>query len=374
VTFDGIVNPNIEWNPNGDKLGTMNGINYYATWDATNLSVAMVGGALNTNTYVVAVDTDAATRGSSNTGATGNLICAGFNGNGKGNFALARSGAGTSKSQASGGAWAAWAPSANTDAKDNGSNNVEFQLQWSDLGLPTPNSSVGLYLYVCNGSSLLSSWPPENVQPGINPVLNTEVVFSTNDAGRIPRTFGRHVGDDQVTIAPGGPYNLLNGYVQLANVSGVSSCAFAASVNGNADTTDPNTIRRTYLLTPGAGCTGLTANLTLKYEDGTAGNNAPSELAAFTEPSLKLLRWSGSVWSPLTTTVDTVNNVATTTGVSQFSPWSLGKGTPTAVTISSFTAVPQSKGEAGSQAVLGLGLFELLVVGFAVSRKSIVRH
>ena len=118
----------------------------------------------------------------------------------------------------------------------------------------------------------------------------------------------------------------------------------------------------------------MTADVTLKYEDGTMANNAPDELAGFAEASLNLLRWSGTAWSSLPSTVDMVNNAATATAVSQFSPWSLGKGTPTAVTISSFTAVPQSKGEAGSQAVLGLGLFELLVVGFAVSRKSIVRH
>jgi hypothetical protein len=194
----------------------------------------------------------------------------------------------------------------------------------------------------------------------MNPVLNTEVAFSTNDAGRFPRTYGRHVGDEQVTVSTGGPFNLLNGYVRLSNVSGVSGCAFTASVNGNADTTDPNTIRRTYTLTPGTGCTGLTTDLTLKYEDGTLANNAPDELAGFAESSLKLLRWSGASWSPLPTTVDTANNTATTTAVNQFSPWSIGKGTPTAVTISSFTAAPLSKGEAGFQSVWGLGLVELL--------------
>jgi hypothetical protein len=334
----------------------------------------MVGGAVSTNTYVAVVDTDASNRTSTNTGSTGNLVCAGFNGNGKGDFALARSVAGTAKNRGSSGGWGAWTASAGTDAKDNGSNNVEFQFQWSDLGLPPPNSSVGLYLYVCNGTTLVSAWPPENVQGGVSPVVNTEVVFSKNDTGRIPRTYGRHVGDETTTLAAGGSYDLLNGYVRLGKVSGVSSCAFTASVNGNADTSDPSTIRRSYVLSPGAACGGLTADVTLKYEDGTLANNAPDELAGFAEASLHLLRWSGTAWLSLPSTVDTVNNAATATAVSQFSPWSLGKGTPTAVTISSFTAVPQSKGEAGSQAVLGLGLFELLVIGFAVSRKSIVRH
>ncbi|HEX9074257.1 MAG TPA: hypothetical protein VF932_00695, partial [Anaerolineae bacterium] len=330
--------------------------------------------ALNTNTYVVVVDTDSTNRSPTNTGASAPLVCAGFNGNGKGDFALARSAGSTTKYQVSAGAWAgSWTP-LSTAALDNGSNNVEFQLQWSDLGLAPTNSSVGLYLYVCNGTSLVSAWPPENVQAGTNPTLNTEVVFSTNDTGRIPRTYGRHVGDEQVTVSTGGPFNLLNGYVRLSNVSGVSGCAFTASVNGNADTADPNTIRRTYTLTPGAGCTGLTADLTLKYEDGTLANNAPDELAGFMESSLKLLRWSGSSWSPLPTTVDTVNNAATTAAVNQFSPWSLGKGSPTAVTISSFTAVPLSKGEAGSQFVLGLGLVELLAGGIAFGARRRVRQ
>ncbi|CAG0944069.1 hypothetical protein ANRL1_01569 [Anaerolineae bacterium] len=369
ITFDGVTTASMEWNPNGDKLGTLGGIDYYATWDSTNLYVSMVGGAVNTNTYVVVVDTDSTNRSGSNTGATASLVCAGFNANGKGDLALARTASSTTKYQGAGGTWATWSPSATTNALDNGSNNVEFQLKWSDLGLPPTSNAAGLYLYVCNGTTLVSAWPPENTQAGANPVLNAETAFASNDSGRIPRTFGRHIGDEQSSISNSGSFSFLNGHVQLANVSGLAtSCSFNTTVTGNLDVSDTTTIRRTYVLSPGSGCTGLTADLTLKYETGTMPTNAPDEKNGISA-SLHMLRNTGSTWTdqcsgaPACTYPGT--GLVSLTGVNQFSAWTLGTGShPTAVRLTAFQASAQEPPSDWIMVASVLGVISIITGGW----------
>jgi hypothetical protein len=217
---------------------------------------------------------------------------------------------------------------------------AEFEINWADLGSPPPNSPVGLYLYVCNGATLISAWPPEDLQ-NASPTLNVVTLFSTAGTGETPRFQGKHKKDETITVMNGaGPFSALNGYVQLANVSGLSgSCSFNASVFGNADFNDAQIIHRQYTLTPGAGCTNLMADLTLKYEDGTMPNNAPSELGGLAESGLHILRRDGNAWTDLGGSVNAGANTASVKGITQFSIWTLGSGAhPTAVRLSTFVA------------------------------------
>jgi hypothetical protein len=320
---------------------------YYATWDAGNLYLGIKGTAEGNYTYAAVVDTDVTNETASNTGSAAALACAGgFNPIGKGDWALVRTGGtqaaagSTSKQQGSSGNWAAWTPSANTDAKDWGRNMAEFQFSWADLISPPPNSPVGLYLYVCNGATLISAWPPEDLQSS-GPTLNVVTLFSTAGSGETPRFQGKHKKDQTITVTNGaGPFSALNGYVQLSNVSGLNgSCSFDASVFGNADFNDAQIMHRQYTLTPGTGCTNLQADLTLKYEDGTMPNNAPSELGGLAESGLHVLRRDGNAWTDLGGSVNMGANTATVTGITQFSIWTLGSGAhPTAVRLSSFVA------------------------------------
>jgi hypothetical protein len=339
VVFDGAVGA--DWKQSAERLGTTGSFDYQVTWDANNLYAGIKGGPENSNyTYVAVVDTDPYA-GAANVGASAALACAGgFNSQGKGDFALVRTGqngstaGSTSKRVASGGTWASWTPSSNTDARDWGRNMAEFQFAWSDLGLSGVNNTVGLYLYVCNAGALASAWPPENVQAGAASLL-IETVFATNDASRTPRTYGVHYNVDTANAV--GLVSLLNGYVRLnVTTPGAASCTMSATVSGNNDGTASNLIRRTYLLTP-TNCSGLVADMTLKYEDGTTSNNAPSELKAFSESTMQLLRYNGTSWTDVgASSRDTTNNTMTKLGVSQFSPWSFGSATPTAVDLASF--------------------------------------
>lgn len=364
-----------DWNATSERLGTAptsgTTFDYYASYDASNLYLGVKGSAEGQYTYVAVVDTDPNTQTSANTGATAALACAGgFSAHGKGDYALVRTGAAqssgsvgsTAKYNGTSGSWAAWSPTASTDAGDLGRNEAEFQIAWSDIGLAPTASPIGVYLYVCSGSSVISAWPPENVQTG-SPTLNVETMFNTHDTGRTPRTYAWHSGDETRSLTATGAYSFLNGYVQL-NVTAVSgaSCSFEARVLGNRDTTDTAIIRRGYRLTP-SNCTTLTANVTLKYEDGTTANNVPSELNGLAEGTLNLLRRSPS-WVDLgATSRDTTANTVTLNGVTSFSWWSLGVGNhaPTALEVG-----PASVGTVDVTSWVLLGAVALLACGALV--------
>jgi len=225
----------------------------------------------------------------------------------------------TSLQRASGGAWTAWTPTTNTLALDWGRNMAEFQVRFSDLGLTGVTNTLGLYMFVCNGSTLVSAWPPENVQSGTGQTLNVEAVFASNDSSRFPRLFDQHWGDQTVAASTTGLKSLLNGYVTLNVTSGGGGgCTVNARVVANASV-GANLIHRVYTLTP-TNCTGLVGDLTLKYEDGTDPDNAPSEISGFTEANLKMLRNNGSSWVEQGGAIHTANNTITKNGVSQFSP------------------------------------------------------
>jgi hypothetical protein len=371
IIFDGGVGS--DWNIGAERLGTMptSGakFDYYLTWDANNLYVGIKGDTPgNPYTYVAVVDTDPGIRNASNSGATAALACAGgFNASGKGNFALVRTGGTltatgtTTKQTGATGSWTAWTPSTNTEAKDGGRAMAEFQFAWSGLTGYTSGNPIGLYLYVCSGSTLISAWPPENLQSG-NPILLAEAVTASNDSGQTPRTYAQRLDNNTISISNGpGPFDALNGYAEFANVNGLSgTCSFDVSVQGNADTTDPQRVRRVYTLTPDpTTCAGLQADVALMYEDGTMPNNAPSELNGLTEASLQTLRYDGSAWRQYGSAVDATNNKVSLPGVSNFSPWSLGCGVPIAVSAANLTDLGGNQLQVTWTAVAGTTQYEV---------------
>ena len=105
------------------------------------------------------------------------------------------------------------------------------------------------------------------------------------------------------------------------------------SVRGNAAADRSNSaVRRLYDITP-LNCPGLTANLTLKYLDGSE-YEAVNELNDAIEANLHLFHWNGSSWVDEVGTVNTIGNTVTKNGVTSFSPWTFDDGAgPTATTL-----------------------------------------
>lgn len=88
-----------------------------------------------------------------------------------------------------------------------------------------------------------------------------------------------------------------------------TSAGAGASLPGGA-----TGITRTWSITP-TGISGFTATVVFTYSD--------AELNGATETNLEAVRWDGSQWVSATTTIDTVANTATVTGVTDFSDWTL---------------------------------------------------
>jgi hypothetical protein len=330
ITFDGTVNTSTEWQP-GELLGTVDSVSWYLTWDATYIYVAMTGGTTAQDKYNVAIDTDP-TNSTTNTG-TANLYCgATFPIEAKPNYAIQKYPGSVNLADGNSGSWAAWTPA--TTFALNGPNQVEFRINRAEVGLTTAQP-VALYLWTCNSSSLVwGSWPPENIAyTGANHILTTRVQLNTTDAGRSPRMYASHQGVDARTFSVTGNQQYYDDYANL-NINAVTgSCTVLILVRGNAAADSGlHAARRMYTITP-QGCTGLNANVTLKYEDGTA-NAAPNELnVGSTEATLLLYRWTGAVWQAQASSADPPNNKVTVLNVTNFSPWAFGgPGAPYAPT------------------------------------------
>jgi hypothetical protein len=75
-------------------------------------------------------------------------------------------------------------------------------------------------------------------------------------------------------------------------------------------------INRAWNISQDVAITGITSTLTITYQD--------ADLGSATEANLKLARWNGSSWDVNAgTTIDTIGNTATLTGVTAFSEWTL---------------------------------------------------
>ncbi len=365
ITFDGTVNEPSEWVANTEKLGTAT-IPYYLTWDDTYLYVGMIGGDTGNDKYNLLIDIDPDDTGAANSGTTAAYCGATFGADGKPDYAIQKYPGGVAQAQGSGG-WNAWTPTAETTAL-NGTNQVEFRVRWSDIGLSSRSAPVGLYLYACNSSDLVwSAWPPSNLQwTGGAQELTTRAYFPTTDGGRAPRTYAQQRGDQTVFNATGS-VSLLNGFAQLnITAGGGAGCDVKVRVRGNAAvTTANNSVRRLYDITP-TGCTP-TADVTLKYLDGTE-YEAVDELNGATEANLHLFHWNGSSWIDEGGTVNTGNHTMTRTGVSSFSPWTFGGSAPTAITLTTFSGRTPTNN--GWIVLILLAAGVLLAGGWALRRRS----
>lgn len=327
---------NGEWHPYA-RLGTgSSGVQYYLTWDATWIYVGMIGGDIGSDNYNVLIDIDPDDVGEANSGTISEYCGATFGADGKPDYALQKHSSGVAKSEASSGIWVTWNPAGDTNAAstDQGiADHVEFKIQRSDIGNPT--GPIALYLYTCNNASRIwSSWPATNPQTYTGNVeeLPTAIYIPALSDGKFPRYYTQWRGD-QTKFNANGSFSLLNGFVQVNITSGGGTgCHFRVDLKANAPAdTDNSAVRRVYTLTPD-GC-APTADITLKYIDGTEGWGAVNELNGHTESSLKLWRWNGSAWVDEGGTVDTGANTVTKTGVSTFSPWTFGSTQPTATTV-----------------------------------------
>lgn len=372
IIADGTVNEGTEWLA-GEKLGTVDSVTYYVTWIADFLFVGMIGGGSD-DKYNVLIDVDPLDKGSNNSGTTTDYCGATFPADGKPDYALQLYPGGIAKAKATsdGSGWEAWSPS--DSGGNRGTNQAEFYIKKSDIGL-TSSDPVALYLYACNNDSQVwSAWPPENPGwTGSQVLLTTRVRFDGTGNRRSPRDDAAHVGVQTLNADSTGEKSFLDGYAKLnVTTAGGGGCQVTIEVLANHLVSRyDGGVRRSYKITPNGSCTGLVADLTLKYEDGTL-NAAPSELRGIVESGLQLYRWTGSSWNPEGGTVNTTDNTVTKTGVSTFSVWSFGTTSqqPNAVNLVSLTASSAPLWWAGSVLVGALGL----LIGGMLSKKRLPRH
>lgn len=358
ISFDGNVNPTTEWDTDSELLGT-SAVDYYLTWDDAFLYAAINGGDTANDKYNLLIDIDPDDAGSTNSGTASEFCGATFGADGKPDYALQKYPGGVAKVDGTSGSWSGWFPAGGTDSLS-GTNQVEFRVQWSDIGVAVRNTPIAIYLYTCNSSSLVwSAWPPENSQyTGASQELPAHNYLPTTDNGRFPRAYAQHRGD-QTKFDANGSFSLFNGFAQINITSGGGTgCTFRVDMRGNApaDNSD-SAVHRLYTLTP-TGCSP-TADITLKYLDGTDYNSV-SELNGITKAELMLYHWNGSSWDSGCGTVDTVANTVTCTGVNNFSPWGFaGISAPTALTLTDLS----TKGVAKNAF---LPVIALLLLSFAL--------
>ncbi len=333
INFDGAIVHGNEWSDVSEKLGRSSAITYYVTWDDTFLYVGMVGGNTDNDRYNLLIDIDPDNTGAANSGTQSQYCGATFGADGKPDYAISKYPGGVTREKAFG-YWTNLSPE--TTAL-NGANQVEFRVRWSDVELPSRTSPVGLYLFACTSSGQVwSAWPPSNLQWTGYYVqeLTTRTYFPTTDNGRIPRTYAQQRGD-QTAFNASGSVSLLNGFARLSiTAGGGAGCDVTVRVRGNAAvTTFNNSVRRLYDITP-TNCSSLTANITLKYLDGTE-YEAVDELNGATEGSLNLYHWNGMTWDTIVPDArDTAANTVTKNGVTSFSPWAFGgSDSPTAIAL-----------------------------------------
>ena len=369
ITADGTVDTSTpEWQVNGEQLGSADGVDFYLTWDADYIYIGMVGGNTGSDKYNVLIDTDPLDEGAANSGNTSEYCGATFSEDGKADYAIQLYPSGTAYAQADGTNWNAWSPS--DSGGNRGTNQVEFYIQKSDLGL-TSSDPVGFYLYACNSSNRVwASWPPENAVDTSNVVTQTtRVVFENTLSNRSSRYEGAHVGYETLSIGTtlNTGYNFFDDAADSSNpwfvrlyvtANSDADCQVKVKVNGNR--TIPRldgSIRRGYEISPNAACDngGLTAHVYFKFEDGSA-YNAPSELRGHNDNDLRAYHWNGTSWDEHTPDFRGTRRIRILS-ISDFSPWTMADAnvgeTPTAVTLQTF------RGKGGGLPV-GLSLGMLL--------------
>ncbi len=320
ASINGTVSTSTEWSVDGEYLGKVDGVEFYLTWDTNNLYLGFSGQNALTATYAVALDRDPLDRGAANSGTTAALCgTAAFSADHKPDYALQVGVGGLTTAQATGGAWAAWTPSANTTGASNGlaAGQAEFQVAFSDLGL-TYGQPLGAYLFVCDASAgaVRAAWPPENVTAAsdssmLNTGLDVALVLDAPANTQSPRYEATRQGTFTVPVGTtAASYRLWDNYMWFYPFDPPdSACDVVVRVKGNTHpvTSQGAPSRRAYEFDTGA-CSGMAANLNFGYEAGDAASgkvqNAPNELLSMSENHLTLSRWDGSAWQLMPSAAD----------------------------------------------------------------------
>jgi len=98
--------------------------------------------------------------------------------------------------------------------------------------------------------------------------------------------------------------------------TGEGTIASTVTDGDHPSAADPTkTLDRYWTITP-SGISGVTATLVFHYLDGDV-------TGALEEANMIAAAWDGATWTSYPTTIDTVNNTATVTGITTFSDWTL---------------------------------------------------
>jgi hypothetical protein len=164
-------------------------------------------------------------------------------------------------------------------------------------------------------------------------------IYGGGSSGFISNALTRSVNNAGSYNFPVGDSNYAP--VTLTNISGSGSFSVtphSGAYAGAASGLPANRLKRWWNLTNG-GITGAT--VTFHYNDSEIGG---------TEANYKAFRISNGVATQLPTVIDTVNNTATVTGVTQFSDWTLADASsPPAVTTLSPGSVGLSNATLSAQ-------------------------
>lgn len=139
--------------------------------------------------------------------------------------------------------------------------------------------------------------------------------------GALTRSIGTAAGSRLFPVGTSGQYSPVDVNF-TAGSSGAGTLSVAAVAGDHPSSSNSgDSINRYWSLTP-ATLSGYTADLTFSYLD-------PSDLAGgVTENAIVIGRYNGSSWQTFTPSpLDTANNTARATGVTQFSDWTLGEPT-----------------------------------------------
>jgi hypothetical protein len=163
---------------------------------------------------------------------------------------------------------------------------------------------------------------------------------------------GNSTGNGDVTgnvkrigfVSGGGPLSFGN----PDNLIWIDSGTAPTDINVNLVMAAPgdftSAVKRTYTITPNGG-TGYSATLQLRYRNTDLNGN--------TESILNLWRKDGSTWNNQgAVTHDPTNNWVRQTGITQFSPWTIANGLPTATNGSISGRIVTSTGTAVEGAVV----------------------
>ncbi len=136
------------------------------------------------------------------------------------------------------------------------------------------------------------------------------------------------------TIDSAGIYTFANADLAIEFVSENIDSVSVTVHRDQFPTTGMNTIKRYLEISSSGGLGTFNANLTFGYEqDEFAASGIPSET------SLNPFRFTGSNWvQHAAASRDTVANTVTINGVTDFSRWTLGADSPTAVALETFRA------------------------------------